>query len=492
MALVPALDLRAQHGGDPRDAKPDVPASVEAEQGFLGAILYEAGYIRLLKVELRPEHFYEPFHGRLYQAICETVELGEAPEPTLLHEEFRRDPAYLELGGVRYLADMIDRAPPAIRAGDFAAHILDLHHKRELLRIASELQAAVRNGDQTSRALTQQLDTDLAQIRLAQADPAAFITARQAAVTALEEIRRESDDGKPRGAHCGLTCFDGRLGGLIPGRLITIGGRPGMGKTALLRAALYGAASWNSARTFGMFSLETQNREMSERAISAGTTRGRDWLEVKEQGSGAVQYSVLSRSNIGITELPWLEESVAGQPENLFLFDQPRLNLYEIQRNVWALKARGDLAAIGIDYLQLMQRPETRGRNDAALIGDITQGLKVLAAEAKICILLVSQLNRGVDTRDDKRPTLSDLRESGSIEQDSDIVMFPFRQSYYLERAEPQGSKTSSEYIEWIGKLAEVEDLMEVITAKLRQGRIGTDRQTYLAPYDAVSNWTKG
>lgn len=489
MALSPALDLRPH--GDPRDQGPEDPSSVETEQALLGALLYQGNALRVVSVELLPAHFFEPFHGRLWQAICETVRDGDTVDPTLLAEEFRRDAAYLELGGVRYLADLVDRAPPAVRAGDYARHVLDLHHKRELIRVSGEMAAAARGGHQSAIDVMAAVEAELGKIRAAAAEPGLLVTARDAALIALGEIAEESDRGRPRGAYTGLECFDGRMGGLVPTWLVTIGGRPGMGKTALARAALYGAAGRNPHRTFAMFSLETPNRELSERAISAATAVGKSPFEVIEQrGTQTLEYSLLSRSKIDTTfQLPWLQEAAGRLPTNLFLFDDPNLGLGDVRRAVWALKAKGDLAAIAIDYLQLMQREQTRGRNDAALIGDITQGLKRLAMEAQICIVLVSQLNRGVDSRDDKRPVLGDLRESGSIEQDSNAVMFPYREAYYHQRKEPDTGKDSAEYQTWLVRMQEIENLMEVLTSKLRQGRVGSDKQTYLAAYDAVSDW---
>jgi replicative DNA helicase len=491
MALVPALDLRP--AGDPRDRGPDEPSSVEAEQALLGAILYEPRALKLVTVELLPDHFFEPFHGRLWRAIGEYVRDGDAPEPTLLAEEFRTDRAYQELGGVRYLADLVDRAPPAVRAGDYARHVLDLFHKRRLIAHYAEQTIALRAGDQNALHVVAQTEAELSRIRVASAEPGAFVTARDAARAALAEIEDQHGRQRSRGVYTDLTCFDERMGGLMPTWLVTIGGRPSMGKTALMRAGMYGAALHNPDRTFAAFSLETPNRELSERAIAAGTVVGKSpWDARDEQDAGLITpYAFLGRStlSLGMIEMPALRASVEAQPENLYLFDAPTLGLGEVRRTVWALKAKGNLAAVSIDYLQLMRREEVRGRNDAALIGDITVGLKQLAMEAQICILLVSQLNRAVDSREDKRPLLSDLRESGSIEQDSNAVLFPFRKAYYLERAKPDGSKEAPEFKDWEMKMRECEHLMEVITAKLRQGKIGADKQQYLAAFDAVSNW---
>jgi replicative DNA helicase len=493
MALVPALDLRP--AGDPRDGGDEPPANVEAEQALLGAILYDPTALMRITVELSADVFFEPFHGRLWTAIGEYVRDGDTPDPTLLNEEFRTDLAYQELGGTRYLADMIDRAPPAVRAGDYARHVLDLHHKRRLIALYADQIAALRAGRQIALDIIDQTELELAKIRVAAAEPGALMTARDSAIATLQEIYDDVASGekwgRPLGVKTGLQCFDHRMGGLPKTWLIAIGGRPAMGKTALARAALYRAADLNQHRTFAFFTLEMMHRELSERALSATTVvqEERDkHADSDLHGSLAVQTSVLSRSNVGWTEKERLERAAQVQPTNLFVIDQPRLGLNDVRRHVWALKAKGDLAAIAIDYLQLMQREEVRGRNDAALIGDITTGLKQLAMEAQICILLVSQLNRNVDGRDDKRPVLADLRESGSIEQDANAVMFPYREAYYLIRSKPEGSKAIET---WEMHLAEVRNLMVVHTAKLRQGEPGFDDQRYRAEFDLVTEWTK-
>jgi len=172
-------------------------------------------------------------------------------------------------------------------------------------------------------------------------------------------------------------------------------------------------------------------------------------------------------------------------PGNLIIDDSPVLSVDYVRRRVLALKQRGPVAAVFIDYLQIMDRPEGKGRNDASIIGEMTKGLKQLAREAGTCVVLASQINRGVESRDDKRPQLSDLRESGAIEQDANAVLFPYREAYYLERAEPtEASKRGA----WELKCAEMHRRMDVIAAKVRQGAVGTDHQVYFAEYDHIED----
>ena len=474
MALVPALDLRQQ--ADPRDVSDIPPANIAAEQSLLGALLYEPLYQKLIAVELLPEHFYEPFHGRLYQAIVETLRDGLAVEVAFLAEEFKRDGAFQELGGIRYLVDLIDRAPAAARAPDYARHILDMAHKRRLIEIAREIEATARAGHTTSLEITALASAELAKIDVAAGEAGELVTARSAALAALEDIEHEVQSGRPRGARTGLECVDVRLGGLVPSWLVTIGARPSMGKTSLVRGLFYGAARTNPSDLFALLTLETPARELSERAISAASQG--DWQEIESQD--------LNRSKVKKEHFTHLREVAQRLPENLIIDDRPSVSLGDVGRLVWQLKARGNLRAIGIDYVQLMQRPETRGRTDAALIGDITSGLKRLAREAEICVVLCAQLSRGVDTREDKRPQLTDLRESGSIEQDSNAVLFPFREAYYLERSLPD--KEDIDYRKKSDELEIVRRRMDVIVAKNRHGGLGFTRQRYVAEFDFIED----
>lgn len=188
------------------------------------------------------------------------------------------------------------------------------------------------------------------------------------------------------------------------------------------------------------------------------------------------------------TPMDWeiLERAARRVPENLILDDTASLSVDYVRRRAWALRRRGPLGAIFIDYLQIMKRPPANGRNDASVIGEMTTALKVLARELNCAVVLLSQINRGVESRDDKRPQLSDLKESGSIEQDANVVLFPFREVYYLERAEPR--QGTAEYAKWEEQVEILRRRMDVLCAKNRGGAVGTDTQEYYAEYDAVTD----
>jgi replicative DNA helicase len=454
----------------------ELPSDLEAEQALIGILLYQPGELLALQVELLPGHFHEPLHGRILQAIRECLADGMTPDPTLLAEEFRGDTAFKEAGGPRYLADLVDRAPPVDRLTDYARHIVEFYARRALVGLANDLARLARSGGKAGRMI-EQAEAELMKVKLASPEPIHFVTGREAARATLAEIENEIVIGRPKGAQTGLACFDRRLGGLKPAALVTIGGRPAMGKTALARAALYGAAQENPDRLFAMFSPEMSAREISERALSS-TTYG----EIAQ-----IKTDALSRSRVNPTDLISLHELAERIPENLIIDDRASLSVGDVERAVWTLKARGKLVAIAVDYLQLMRRPASNGRNDAAVIGEMTQGLKRLAKSAKICVVLVSQLSRGVDSRDDKRPTLSDLRESGSIEQDSDVVLFPYREAYYHDRAEPAAGTQA--YLDWEIKAQDLRTRMEVIIGKQRQGATGMELQEYEPGLDHIQNW---
>jgi replicative DNA helicase len=174
-------------------------------------------------------------------------------------------------------------------------------------------------------------------------------------------------------------------------------------------------------------------------------------------------------------------------PENLTLDDCAALSIEDVERKVWALSRRGKIGAVVIDYLQLMRRPKANGRNEASVLGEITMRLKQLARRFKITIILLSQLSRQVESRDDKRPTLADLRESGSIEQDADVVLFPFREFYYLQKAEPPSTQREK-YLDWEMRCQDTRRRLDVICGKQRAGPEGTDRQAYYAEYDFIED----
>jgi len=465
---------------DPRDQDegPNLPLNLEAEQALLGILLFSNEAHRQVHDLVSAEDFSEPFHQRLFGAAADLIVSGKLAEPTTLQTAFEHDPAYGEFGGLRYLADLVDRAPPAANARAYAEQIADTAVRRRLIKMAAEAQSQARNPDVTGYAAVAMARAQLEEAeRGAAPEDALFVNAWDAAQARMDRLELEVATGKPKGVQTGLSSIDKRLGGLLPGSVIVMAGRPGMGKTALLGNVLYGAALRNPGKLFAGFSLEMDTDQLNDRALSR--------LTVEEDQP--VSFSDIAKVQpLTSFDLQALHRAKQSIPKNLWLRDRAGVSVEDVSRAVWAMKRRGDLAAIGIDYLQLMRRPALAGRNEASAIAEMTGALKTLAREAKIAIILLSQLNRSVESRDDKRPMLSDLRESGSIEQDADAVLFPFREVYYLQKAEPKAHTDA--HLEWVMEVAGLRTRMDVIIAKNRHGSEGSEPQDYRAEIDLITN----
>lgn len=805
---------------DTEDAANALPLNLEAEQALLGQLMFDNDVHRQVHDVVTAEDFSEPFHQRLYAAIDGLVTAGKLADPTILRTEFEHDPAFIEFDGPFYLMDMVDRAPPANRARDYAAVVADTAVRRRLIKMAAETMHQARNPEVTGYQAVAQARAELeAAERGAAPEDALFVNAHDAAQARMDRLELEVATGKPKGVQTGLSSIDKRLGGLMPGSVIVMAGRPGMGKaqplhsavlradgswttmgelafgdelasvdgkpsvvtgiypqgerevfritlsdgrstlacdehlwtvecskwsdrrrtvstadlramltkeryrrrvslpmlsgdfgrdeglpldpwflgailgnggiagnavmfstadaatlfkvqkvvgsdrvhettgdydyrivandctpeqnvsyallalglkglhshekfvpaaylrasrasrlavlqglldtdgwvetfgavrialssqrlaqdvqtlvrslggsctinakqptythkgekrdgrtsyvcniahpdraslmtlarkrrrcaepmrfraptivsiesvgvepvqciavshprhlyvtddyivthnTALLGNVLYGAALRNPTKLFAGFSLEMDTDQLNDRALSRLTATHEQPVSFSDIAK------VAPLTSFDLQTLHAVKDEI---PKNLWLRDRAGVSVEDVSRAVWAMKRRGDLAAIGIDYLQLMRRPALAGRNEASAIAEMTGALKTLAREAKIAIILLSQLNRSVEQRDDKRPMLSDLRESGSIEQDADAVLFPFREVYYLQKAEPKAG--TEEHMLWEAEVALKRTVMDVIIAKNRHGSEGSEPQQYRAEIDLITD----
>lgn len=466
--------------GDPRDMEeaPSVPMNLEAELGLLGALLFAPDALRTVADRVTADDFAEPFHGRLYALIAS----GEPCDPSVLHGRLTSDPAYSSFGGQPALYDLIEKAPNPKLAPELALQVADAAVRRRLIVLGQEAIQRARSTEGSGYDAVAQTRAALEEAERGSApEDTLFQNAHEAALARMDRLEVEVATGKPKGVQTGLSCFDKRLGGLLPGSVIVLAGRPGMGKTALLGNVLYGAALLNPNKLFAGFSLEMDTDQLNDRALSRLTA----------DDDAPVSFSDIAKVQpLTSFDLQALHRAKVRIPRNLWLRDRAGVSVEDVSRAVWAMKRRGDLAAIGIDYLQLMRRPALAGRNEASAIAEMTGALKTLAREAKIAIILLSQLNRSVESRDDKRPQLSDLRESGSIEQDADAVLFPFREVYYLQKSEPKPDPvgTSGAHFDWEMKVHELRTHMDVIVAKNRHGSEGSEPQEYRAEIDLITN----
>lgn len=452
-------------------AVPQSPAWLEAQMACLGVMLMDAQAAHRMAPHLQPHHFGEPAFAAVAGAIDRLRSEGQRVDAvTVAH---LAPDAVEALGGFQHLASLMDHAPPVFAIPDHAAVVTDHWSKRELARLCGDAFADDGPANETLARLRGQLE---ALENEAAPEPATAVDARSSALSMLRQKTEDQANGKVRGAMTGLRCFDHRFGGLTPGSLIVLGGRPSMGKTALMRAAMYGAARSNPADLFAIHSLEMDDAEVSERAVS----------ELTVDDHSPVETDALHKGLVKADRLAELTDAAQAIPSNLLIDCRGSVSVDDVRKAVWAWKRKGKLRAVAIDYLQLMRRPRSEGRNDAAVIGEMTRALKQLARDAEICIILLSQLSRSLESREDKRPTLADLRESGSIEQDANVVLFPYREAYYLERAEPPLGHVKR--LEWETSFYGKRTVLEVICAKNRQGSIGTDTQRYEPAFDAISN----
>jgi replicative DNA helicase len=458
---------------------PHAPANIEAEQALLGVLLYDNAAYERLSDALQASHFFEPFHGRLFAAIQAHVRRGHLAEPILLAEQFQRDPAFEDLGGIRYLADMVDRAPPAANAPDYARVIYDLALRRDLIRIGGEIATAAQAGDpelsgrEQIEAAEQQLYT-LAETGAASNGFMNFSDSLAGAVNMAAEAY--SREGGLSGLSTGLRDLDKMLGGLHPSDLIILAARPSMGKTSLGANIAFNVArryAWEPAPDGGrktvdggvvaFFSLEMSAEQLAMRLLAEVTRIPSDLIrkgEIKASEFGEIRDAAAE-----IGEAPLYIDATGG------------ISIGKLAARARRLKRTAGLDLIVVDYLQLVTSGEGRVENRVQEVSQITQGLKSLAKELAVPIVALAQLSRQVENRDDKRPQLSDLRESGSIEQDADVVMFIYREAYYLGRLEPRDN--TAEHLEWTEKLDQIRNLAEIIIGKQRHGPIGTVKLHY-------------
>lgn len=442
-------------------------ANIDAELLLIGCLLYENKRSEGLS-HVSHEFFYDAFNGSVWQASLDLIQRGDNANPVSVCEALGAG-----TDEVRMLADLVDAANPAA-AKTHADIVVNAARLRQVAHMADELRQAARQGADAYNLISH---AEREFSRLVQdAAPAStnLIDARSSAHITVKELREEAQRGRAKGYMTGLRCFDRRLRGLRPGWLVVIAGRPSMGKTALARAAALGAAQ-RTKHTILFFALEMARRELDERTLS----------QLSHQAGEGIAYKDMNGDQLQPTDLAFLDDIAARVPTNFIIDDSPILSVDYVRRRVLALKQRGPVAAVFIDYLQIMDRPDAKGRNEASVIGEMTKGLKQLAREAETCVVLLSQINRGVESRDDKRPQLSDLRESGAIEQDANAVLFPYREAYYLQRAEPREVHKREA---WEMECAQRHREMVVYAAKVRQGAVGSDEQVYFAEFDHIED----
>jgi replicative DNA helicase len=461
----------------PAGAGRSLPHNIEAEQALLGAILINNEALAKVVEFLRPEHFYEPVHGRIYAVIEKLVERGQIANPVTLKTYFEHDEALAEIGGAPYLARLTGSATTIINAAHYGRVVHDLALRRSLITLGEEvvLTAYDSRYDLPAGAQIERAEQKLFRLAEEGQPEGGFRTLESSlasAVTLMEAAyKRESG---LTGVATGFRDLDEMLGGLHPSDLVILAGRPSMGKTALATNIAFSAAKAfreerdelgqsqvTGGSKVGFFSLEMSAEQLATRILA----------EESRIDSDRLRRGKLSREEF----LKVVEASRRIEEAPLFIDDTPALSIGQLRTRARRLKRQQGLSLVVVDYLQLI-RPSSEQRSDNRVqeVAEVTQGLKALAKELNLPVLALSQLSRAVEQRDDKRPQLADLRESGAIEQDADVVMFIFREEYYLRRREP--AQDSDKHAEWKARMDSVYNVAEIIVAKQRHGPIGTKR----------------
>ena len=458
---------------EPAAADP-MPHSIEAEQQLLGAILTNNETFDRISGVLRSEHFYDPVHSRIFEIASARIARNALASPVTLKAFMEDDEGLRELGGPAYLVRLAGAAVSAFAARDYAQIIRDLALRRELIRLGRDISARAAQVDVASEPADQIVQAEQHLYQLAeQGRPDSGFQSFLRAVTDAVMIANAAyqRDGMLSGISTGLNDLDRKLGGLHKSDLLILAGRPSMGKTALATNIAFNIArAYRKGRlpdgsegavnggVVGFFSLEMSAEQLAARILS----------EASEVPSEQIRRGDMTEGEFR----RFVEAAKALESCPLYIDDTPALPISQLAARARRLKRTHGLDALFVDYLQLV-RPATTRDSRVNEVSEITQGLKAIAKELDIPVVALSQLSRQVESRDDKRPQLSDLRESGSIEQDADVVMFVFREEYYKEREKP-GDHELDKMAQWQSDMEKIHGRAEIIIGKQRHGPIGT------------------
>ena len=465
------------------------PHNIEAEQALLGAILVNNEAFYRVSDFLEPKHFFEPIHQHIYQLARDLIRAGKLATPVTLKTFLD---ANIDIGGLsvsQYLARLAAEATTIINAEDYGRTVYDLSIRRDLIQVGEDMVNVAYDAPVDFSPRDQIEDAERRLYELAETGryDGGFQRFAQALTTAVDMAAKAYQrDGKLSGLATHLDDLDRMMGGLQPSDLVILAGRPGMGKTALATNKGYNVAkNWRgdvrpdghtitvNGGIVGFFSLEMSAEQLATRIIS-------------EQAY--IPSERIRRGRIDAEEFDRIVE-VSQELQHLPLYiDQTGgITVAQLAARARRLKRQRGLGFIVVDYLQLLSGSSKRAQEGRVQeVSEITTGLKALAKELHVPILALSQLSRQVEQREDKRPQLADLRESGSIEQDADVVLFVFREEYYLERSQPR--ENTEEHKQWQTEMEMVTGKADVIIGKQRHGPTGTVTLQFTPEFTRFSN----
>ena len=469
---------------------PDLmPHSIEAEQQLLGAILTNNDIYDRVAAVINANHFYEPVHARIFEIAAARIAKNNLASPVTLKAFLEDDEGLKELGGPAYLARIAGAAISAFAARDYAEMIYDLAVRRELIGLGRDISDKAAKVDVASEPKEQIVEAEQALYKLSEQGQTergfvSFLKAVTEAVnTANAAYQRE---GGLAGVSTGLVDLDKKLGGLHPSDLLILAGRPSMGKTSLATNIAFNVAKAYKRGTrpdgsegaieggvVGFYSLEMSAEQLAARILS----------EAAEVPSEQIRKGDMTETEFR----RFVDAAKALEACPLYIDDTPALPISQLAARARRLKRTHGLDVLIIDYLQLCRGTAENRVNE---IAEISMGMKAIAKELNIPVIALSQLSRQVESRDDKRPQLSDLRESGSIEQDADVVMFVFREEYYKEREKP-GDHDLEAMASWQEEMEKLHGRAEVIIGKQRHGPIGTVDLSFEGRFTRFGNLVK-
>ena len=476
----------APETGDPQ------PHSVEAEQQLLGAILTNNDVYDRVASIITAKHFYDPVHGRIYEIAASRIAKNQLASPVTLKPYFDDDEGLKELGGATYLARLAGSSISAFAVRDYAQMIYDFAIRRELIGIGRDISDKALRVAVDSEPTEQIVEAEQALYNLSEQGKSesgfqSFLSAVTEAVnSANAAFMREGDLS---GISTGLTDLDKKLGGLHPSDLLILAGRPSMGKTSLATNVAFNVAKAYKkglrpdgtegaidGGVVGFYSLEMSAEQLAARILS----------EASEVPSEQIRRGDMTEAEFR----RFVEAAKALEACPLYIDDTPALPIAQLAARARRLKRTHGLDLLVIDYLQLCRGSGSIGDSRVNEISEITMGMKAIAKELNIPVIALSQLSRQVESRDDKRPQLSDLRESGSIEQDADVVMFVFREEYYAEREKPSDDRLD-EMAAWQERMERLHGRAEVIIGKQRHGPIGAVDLSFEGRFTRFGNLAK-